>query len=153
MRIKIQELKAAKFSLDIYNTTPTQDLINSIKTNGVLVPIWISPDNTIISGHRRVNACSALGIEEIDAEVREYSDLLVIEANRYREKTWKEKLRETEELKKILRPKAEVNLSLAGQSGKPYQKSEKVLVEQPINTLKMGTNYQENVSHNENCAG
>lgn len=54
-----------------------------------------------------MNACKELGIEEIEAEVREYSETNVIEANRYREKTWAEKLKEAEALEGILKPKAE----------------------------------------------
>ena len=45
-------------------------------------------------------------LKEIDAEIKEYSDLLVIESNRYREKTWTEKLKEAEALELILKPKA-----------------------------------------------
>ena len=40
------------------------------------------------------------------AEIRKYSETLIIESNRYREKTWEEKLREAEALEKILKPKA-----------------------------------------------
>jgi hypothetical protein len=75
--------------------------VESIKANGLLSSIWITKEKTIISGHRRINACKALGISEIEAEVREYSDLLVIEANRYREKSWKEKLAENEAIEKL----------------------------------------------------
>ena len=106
---KIADLRVSEFSEKIYDHNPPQDLIESIRLNGVIQPIWISEDNIIISGHRRVNACKILGIEEIEVEVKEYSDSLIIEANRYREKTWKEKLREAEELEKILKSKAKEN--------------------------------------------
>lgn len=114
MKVSLSGLKMSTFSDSVYSHEPSKDLIDSIAVNGVLQAIWISPDNTIISGHRRVNACKALGIEEVEVEVRDYSDLLVIEANRYREKTWKEKLREADEMEKILRVKARIRQSDAG---------------------------------------
>jgi N6-adenosine-specific RNA methylase IME4 len=54
-----------------------------------------------------VNACKKLGIEDVDVEIKPFSKVLVIESNRYREKTWEEKLKEAEEIEKILRPEAE----------------------------------------------
>lgn len=98
MKISISQLKPSPFSGNIYSHQPTQDLIDSIKENGVLVPIWITKDGVIVSGHRRVNACKILNIAEIEAEIKEYSSELVIEANRYRQKTWSEKLKEAEAL-------------------------------------------------------
>jgi ParB-like chromosome segregation protein Spo0J len=62
------------------------------------MPVWVTGDGVIIDGHRRVNACGQLGITEIEAEVREYSDLLVIDANRYRHKSTTEILGEAEAL-------------------------------------------------------
>ncbi len=87
MKIKISKLKESKFSKDIYSHVPPDDLIESIKMNGVIQSIWIDSNNTIISGHRRVNACKKLNIKDIECELKEYSDLLVIECNRYRKKT------------------------------------------------------------------
>lgn len=134
--MNIDKLKASEFSQSIYSHEASADLIESIKLNGLLQPIWATEDGLIISGHRRVNACKVLGMIEIPVEIREYSDSLVIEANRYREKTWKEKLREAEELERILKPKAEQNLSLAGERGKPFQKSDKVSNIQPVHVIK-----------------
>lgn len=106
MKIKISDLKASAYSEKIYSTDASQDLIESIGRNGLIVPIWITSDNLIISGHRRVNAFKELGYDEIEAEVKEYSDSLVIESNRYREKTWKEKLAESDALEAILKHEA-----------------------------------------------
>jgi hypothetical protein len=79
------------------------------------------------AGHRRINACKAVGLEEVPVEVKEYSDLLVIESNRYREKTWNEKLAEADALEKILRPKAKENIRATQKnvSASAYQKSDK----------------------------
>jgi hypothetical protein len=107
MKVKITDLVPSQFSTGIYSPNPPEDLIESIRINGVLARIWISPDNTIISGHRRVEACKRLGIAEVEAEVREYSDSLVIESNRYRDKTWEERLKEAAALEKIEKTEAE----------------------------------------------
>jgi len=82
---------------------------------------------------RRVNACKRLGIEEVGYEIREYSDSLVIESNRYREKTWQEKLKEAEAIEKILKPEAEKNIRATqkNESSSAFQKSDK-----QINVLK-----------------
>lgn len=106
MKVRITDLRSSEVSAAIYSHEPPEDLIESIRVNGVLAPIWVSADNIIISGHRRVEACRRLGIEEIDAEVREYSDSLVIESNRYRQKTWTERFKEAEALERIWAEKA-----------------------------------------------
>lgn len=43
------------------------DFLNSIQQCGIIQPILITRDNTIISGHERVRACKDLGIETIPA--------------------------------------------------------------------------------------
>lgn len=106
MKVPIKDLKPSEYSENIYSSEPSQDLIDSIERNGIITPIWISDDNLIISGHRRVNACKSLGMEDVEAETRDYSESLVIESNRYREKTWQEKLKEAEARERILKPKA-----------------------------------------------
>jgi len=55
IKCQISELKSSALGENIYCTEPTQDLVDSIQTNGVLVPIWVDKNNTIISGHCRVN--------------------------------------------------------------------------------------------------
>lgn len=47
-----------------------------------------------------------MGIKEIEAEIREYSDLLVIESNRYRDKTATEKWNEGKAIQVIEERKA-----------------------------------------------
>jgi ParB/RepB/Spo0J family partition protein len=41
------------------------NLMTSIKNNGVLAPVIVSADMTIISGHQRVRACKELGFESV----------------------------------------------------------------------------------------
>lgn len=57
MKVKVSELSPSKFSESIYSPEPDQPLIDSIESNGVIQPIFITSGNTIIAGHRRVNAC------------------------------------------------------------------------------------------------
>lgn len=50
------------------------EFIESIRTSGVIEPIVVTRDFTIVSGHQRVRACKELGIEEIPARVKDYAD-------------------------------------------------------------------------------
>ena len=55
-----------------------QDLVESIRINGVLSPVLVRPDDKngyeMISGHRRLHASQILGSEVIPAIIREMSD-------------------------------------------------------------------------------
>ena len=51
-----------------------QTFLESIKTSGVIEPIVITQDKTIVSGHQRVRACRELGITEIMTDMHSYSD-------------------------------------------------------------------------------
>ena len=70
-----------------------QDLIKSIKHNGVLTPVLIRPADggkyEMISGHRRMYAAKKLGMTKIPAIVRELSDedstIIMVDANLQRE--------------------------------------------------------------------
>lgn len=50
------------------------DFKKSIRDNGLFEAPIVTPENLIVSGHERVRACIELGIEDIDVEVREFSD-------------------------------------------------------------------------------
>ena len=43
----------------------------SIEEDGVITPLIVSPDMTIISGHQRLKACKDLGIEQVPVIIRE----------------------------------------------------------------------------------
>jgi len=70
-----------------------QDLIESIRVNGVLSPVLIRPvginEYEMISGHRRMHAAKLLGLERIPAIIREMSDdeaiVTMVDANIQRE--------------------------------------------------------------------
>ena len=70
-----------------------QNLIDSIRENGVLTPVLIRPDNhddyEMISGHRRMHAAQLAGLVTIPAIVREMTDddavIAMVDANIQRE--------------------------------------------------------------------
>lgn len=51
-----------------------EEILESVETRGVIEPIVITQDKTIVSGHQRVRACKELGIEKVKCEVREYDN-------------------------------------------------------------------------------
>ena len=61
------------------------EFVESVKLHGVINPIVIAPDGTIISGHMRVSACKALGIETIKCFVLDVDEddqeVALIESN------------------------------------------------------------------------
>ncbi len=69
-------------------------LMESIRLNGVISPAVVRPlpdkGYEMISGHRRMAACRALGLEKMPVLVREMDDdtatLMMVDANRQREK-------------------------------------------------------------------
>ncbi len=70
-----------------------QELVESIKANGVLSPVLIRPKGMdtyeMISGHRRLHAAQLAGLEAIPAIIRELSDdeavIAMVDANIQRE--------------------------------------------------------------------
>lgn len=69
------------------------ELLESIKTNGLLEPIIVRPFSAgtyeIISGHRRVNVCKELGIQTVPAIVKELNKneavIAMVDSNLQRE--------------------------------------------------------------------
>ena len=119
MQIDTSSLKPHPLNSKIYSNGNTDDLEASIQENGLLDPIIISKDNTIISGHRRWNACKNIGLKNVDVRVEDFQDetIALVELNRYRNKKASELLNEifhleTEYSKKIKRgrPKKGVNV-------------------------------------------
>ena len=92
----LSSLKPHPLNNKIYSNGNTEDLEVSIQENGLLDPIIISKDNTIISGHRRWNACKNIGLENVNVRVENFQDetIALVELNRYRQKTATELLNE-----------------------------------------------------------
>ena len=88
-------------NFSIYGEDEDSELIELICQSGWIKPLVITPNNIIISGHRRWKAALELGIESIPVEVREFLDevaeleALLLE-NASRTKTTEQKVREGE---------------------------------------------------------
>lgn len=112
MHRKITELRPHPKNLEIYGVEPVSpELLTSIKLKGVMVPLTIKADGTIISGHRRYEAAKSAGIESVPVGIATFSNELdeleaLIEFNRQREKTFTQKMREAEALEKIEKERA-----------------------------------------------
>jgi len=89
---KTKELKLHKSSLEIYGKNEdVSDLAESIRVNGILVPLTVKPDGVILSGNRRFRAALEAGLEEIpcviaEPKTPEEEEIFIIEANRNRKK-------------------------------------------------------------------
>jgi len=102
MKIEISKLNPHPKNRFIYGFEDNSDLLEKIKQTNWIKPILITKDtHTIISGHRRVEVCKILGIEEIEYELIEENDptilleLLMME-NQYRVKTNSQMMKESE---------------------------------------------------------
>lgn len=95
VKIKISEIDAFKnhpYRVELGDELNT--LVESIKLNGLLVPIVVrrKEENRyeLLSGHRRKKVYEILGIEEIDAIIKNLHDdestIFMIDSNMYREK-------------------------------------------------------------------
>lgn len=94
MEIEIDKIKSfAGHPFKVIDDEKMQDLIDSIRENGVLTPVLIRPDNhddyEMISGHRRMHAAQLAGLVTIPAIVREMTDddavIAMVDANIQRE--------------------------------------------------------------------
>lgn len=109
-----RDLKPHPLNTQIYGVeVADEDLIDSIKSKGILEPIVIKDDNTILSGHRRWAASKELGIDRVPCRVLTFDDALdeaesLIEFNRQRVKNFTQVMNEGEYLFKIEFSRAEI---------------------------------------------
>jgi len=80
----------------LYDCTPTSDLVSSIREHGIVEPLVVTPARILISGHRRREAALLLNIRLVPVITRVVSDDLgsIIAFNTHRKKTWTEVYRE-----------------------------------------------------------
>lgn len=103
--IKVSDLRPHPINAQIYGKIENiNDLLISISERGILEPIVVTNDGTIMSGHRRWRAAQELGIQEVPCRVVEYANdneerVALIEHNRQRTKTFSQKMQEAEHLK------------------------------------------------------
>ena len=98
MKIPVNLLKTCPINSEIYRDSDVGDLVNSIGEVGLLQPIVVTPDNTIISGHRRFKAMQSLGWTEVEVEEKEVEEdsipLYIVLFNQSRNKVASELIRE-----------------------------------------------------------
>ncbi len=128
---KIDRIKPHPLNHEIYgDPEPDDNLKISIQKNGILVPLLISDDDRILSGHRRYAYAKESGIENVQVIVSPLKKELDIEealihANIQRQKTREQIAREYAKLKVIEREKSKIRISLAGgdRKSEEYRKS------------------------------
>ncbi len=69
VRKKIKDLNPATYNPRIITDDEYEGLKNSLRTFGLVEPIVINKDNTIIGGHQRTRAWEELGNTEIDCYI------------------------------------------------------------------------------------
>ena len=89
-----------------------ESFLNSIREMGILEPIVVDSEDTIISGHRRVAAATEVGLEEVPVRIKTFDSELekrevLLHHNRRRAKTFSQKMREAEVLEEIERERAQ----------------------------------------------
>jgi len=104
-------LHPSPFSLSLYGDPDAEsgDLVESIRAQGVLVPLVVTAlaeGWEVVSGHRRLACARALGLEEVPCEVRDFGSsaarkLAVLEYNRQRRKTFSQLMREADALEEL----------------------------------------------------
>lgn len=68
-RVLITKLKRAKYNPRKISKKELEKLAESIKKYGLVQPIVVNKDYTIIGGHQRVEACRQIGITEVDVYI------------------------------------------------------------------------------------
>ena len=79
MDIEIEKIRPFKdHPFKVLDDEKMQDLIESIRVNGILSPVLIRPVGNdryeMVSGHRRMHAAQMLGLERVPAIIREMTD-------------------------------------------------------------------------------
>ena len=111
-RIATARIHPSSFSISIYGNPDSEvdDLIESVRAHGILVPLVVTPSATVwevVSGHRRLACARLIGLADVPCEVRaiEGEDdrrLAVLEYNRQRRKTFSQLMREADALEGLL---------------------------------------------------
>ncbi|HPF82578.1 MAG TPA: ParB/RepB/Spo0J family partition protein [Bacilli bacterium] len=95
IEIKISDIDSFQNHPFLLNNDESfMELANSIKENGLLNPIIVRPKNNgryeIISGHRRKKAMELIGLDTINAYIKDFNDdeatICMVDSNIYREK-------------------------------------------------------------------
>lgn len=106
MKILVNKLKHHPLNKDIYELSSIDELSKSIKEMGLLEPLVIDKKNQVISGNRRLEAIRKLGLKKVEVKRVDVSNeevgLHLVHYNKYRTKTVRELLNESDVLDKHL---------------------------------------------------
>ncbi len=103
---KLSDLKSHPLNAELYGADCPDDLVSSVAGSGVVVPLIVTPENVVISGHRRWHAAKRAGLDEVPVIERTTASenelrLLLLECNTGRRKTIEQLIREYREFKRI----------------------------------------------------
>jgi DNA modification methylase/ParB-like chromosome segregation protein Spo0J len=108
VELPIELIEPNPISTQIYSDSPDPQLVESIRDHGTIEPVVVTRRGNhyvLIAGHRRVEAQRMLGLATVLARVIEVAPEdeaeLIIAANRSREKTASQRLREAQALEPI----------------------------------------------------
>ena len=113
-----KHLRASPFSLSLYGDPAKEvdDLKESIRAHGILVPLVVAPGTSqggweVISGHRRLACALALDLDEVPCQVRSLRTetarrQAILEYNRQRRKSFTQLMREADALEDLWRADA-----------------------------------------------
>ena len=130
VRMNPRKLTSHPLNATLYDEVVVDDFVASIKKEGVLTPLIITPKNVIVSGHRRQQAAVIAKLRYVPCIIHEdLKDPLAIEealiqANKQREKTAEQKTKEFKRLKEIeaKRDKKRLKTSTGGANPRPTVK-------------------------------
>ena len=95
VHLRTEKLHAfAEHPFKVCDDADMEELVESIRTHGVLTPLMVRPDKAdtfeVISGHRRLHACKKLGIEKVPTLIctleRSEAIIALVDSNLHREK-------------------------------------------------------------------
>jgi len=121
-KVDVDKLQSHELNQKIYGDEEiSQDFLDSIDEFGILVPLKVKPDNTIISGHRRWKGAKKLGLDKVPVETITFSSKLaereaILTYNKQRDKTYSQKMKEAGEWEDIEEEKAKERQEKLGKS-------------------------------------
>lgn len=118
-RRAVADLTAHHYNERIYGDGADDELVESVRSHGVLNPLLVTEKNVVISGHRRLDAARRVGLATVPVVVfgsADGWDILeaLLESNRQRVKTNEQKGREYEASKQIEAERAKQRQREAG---------------------------------------
>lgn len=99
-------LRPHPLNAEIYGDTADDELVSRVQMLGIIHPLLITREDVVISGHRRLDAATRLGLETVPVLVSPLTDALdieelLIEANRQRQPSNEQRVREYRHLKAL----------------------------------------------------